>query len=127
MRDDFPEDVEQQTAPDSARSADPHGQASTWVMMTWVAPQVVAVLDSVSWNPNAPEARLVVDEASASLELRPRFDDPDQRNIRIRWLRPVHASMGAPNDEARHLHPLNDHGVRELLWAGEVLNSAIVA
>ena len=32
--------------------------------------------------------------------------------------------MSAPNDEARHTHPLYNAGLRSLLWAGEVAGSS---
>ena len=81
----------------------------------------------VRWEPNCPDARLVVaDDGNATLSLNPHADDADTRRLVLSWSDCVHAQMGAPNDEARHLHHL---GLTPLsgLWLGEVLASELVA
>ena len=45
----------------------------------------------------------------------------------LRWDGAHHAQLGPPNDEARHVHRLYRHGLRELLWAGVVHDSSMVA
>lgn len=77
------------------------------------------------WEPNAPDAVLVSNDAGdACLALEPHVDDEDRRVVVLRWSGCASASMGAPNDEARHTHALYDAGLRDVLWAGEVADSS---
>jgi hypothetical protein len=69
----------------------------------------------------------VDDFSRAALAQRSHPDDPDQRCVVLRWDLVVHAQMGPPNDEARHLHRLYDVGLRELLWIGIVRESEMVS
>jgi hypothetical protein len=87
---------------------------------------VVADL-GVVWDPNGPEAELAAtDRAVATLRLRPRWDDPDKGRIAIVWRGVQYSSMGWPNDEAKSGHRLYAKGLREVLWAGEVLDSELI-
>ena len=75
------------------------------------------------WEPNGPEAVLLVcDSGATTLSLRPREDDQDDRNVVFIWSGVRSASMGDPNDEGIASHRTYEHGLRGLLWAGEVLN-----
>lgn len=91
--------------------------------------ETVATVDlGVRWEPNAPEARLVVtDGGSAVLTLAAHFDDIDQRLVALRWTGTLLATMSAPNDEARQGHRLYDVGLAAVTWAGEVASSALIA
>ena len=82
----------------------------------------------VTWEPNAPEAILLSDDAGrAALAQRAHFDDPDQRCVVLRWDGVLFAQMGPPNDEARPNHPLYNNGLGGLHWVGVVRDSARVA
>lgn len=82
----------------------------------------------VVWEPNAPDATLLVDDSgNAVLAQRAHFEDPDQRCVVLRWVGVLHAQLGPPNDEALQTHQLYKHGLRELLWAGVVHDSSTVA
>lgn len=84
--------------------------------------------DSLRWEPNAPEACLLVDDqARAALAQRAHPDDSDQRCVVLRWDMALHAEMGPPNDEARAQHRLYSFGLPELLWLGVVRDSELVA
>ncbi len=86
--------------------------------------RVVPILEEVEWEPNVPSARLIADdEGFAALVLQPHFNDPDSSRVVIFWTGVVDSQLGGPNDEGRHRHPLYDHGLSELLWAGEVFES----
>lgn len=88
-----------------------------------MAPRVIAVPDSPQWEPNVPEAVLTTDDFGVTrLVLAAHFDDPDQSRVVIEWTGTWSASMGYPNDEALHEHPLYGHGLDRLLWMGEVLD-----
>jgi len=80
------------------------------------------------WDPNAPEAYLVSDDAGrCALALRAHPGDPDQRCVVLRWDGVPYAAMGAPNDEALDRHHLYAVGLKGLLWLGVVRESALVA
>jgi hypothetical protein len=86
--------------------------------------QVVSLDLGLTWEPNAPDAVLLApDNEDARLAMRPHPNDPDRSMIVLRWVGTVRASLSAPNDEARHHHRLYGAGLRDLLWAGEVLDS----
>jgi hypothetical protein len=81
----------------------------------------------VKWDPNCPEAQLLVDDdGNAVLTVNPHFDDPDTRRIVLSWSECLHAQHGAPNDEALHLHPLGLELV-SVIWVGEVVGSSLAA
>jgi hypothetical protein len=89
---------------------------------------VVAVDLAVLWEPNAPDAVLVVnDYGRACLAVAAHYDDQDQTAVVLVWDGCLVAEMGPPNDEARHTHPLFDEGLRDVLWLGEVLDSLRIA
>jgi hypothetical protein len=93
-----------------------------------MAERVVELPVGVVWNPNAPDAVLVVhDLGSTVLSLRPRGDDPDQRWVVLRWPQSRAAVMEPPNDEAISGHRLYQHGLKGILWAAEVLDSQWIA
>jgi hypothetical protein len=70
---------------------------------------------------------MISDDAWAKLTLLPHMDDDDTRRIALEWHGCVAARMEIPNDEAIAGHPLYRSGLREVLWAGEVLDSALIA
>jgi len=83
--------------------------------------RVVALADSLRWEPNAPEAVLSTDDgARAVLALNPHFDDGDQSAVVLLWRGVYSASMGYPNDEGRRDHSLYHSGLNTLVWMGEV-------
>lgn len=87
--------------------------------------RVVPIDLDVRWEPNAPEAVLVVtDLGVARLTLEPHPDDPDRPPVVLTWLRVVASRFGPYNDEGIHHHPLWAAGLRDVLWAGEVLDSS---
>lgn len=92
-----------------------------------MAQRVVRLDLSVEWEPNAPDAVLVVRAGLACLAVLPHPDDADQRNLVFVWQRCIAAEMGAPNDEAVHMHPLYGQGLDKVLWVGEVLESERLA
>lgn len=61
------------------------------------------------------------------MTLRPHPDDTDTRAVRIEWRGCRAALMSAPNDEALAGHRLYDKGLQEVLWAGEVHDSAWIS
>lgn len=86
---------------------------------------VVPVLGDLRWDPNAPDAQFLSDDAGlAVLMLRPHFNDTDQRTVVIFWTGVMEAQFGEPNDEGMHDHSLYESGLSELLWAGEVVDDA---
>ncbi len=58
------------------------------------------------------------------LTVRAHPDDPDQRPVVLTFQGCASAQMGAPNDEALHLHRLYESGLADVLWIGEVLDSS---
>jgi hypothetical protein len=89
-----------------------------------VPAEVMQVDFGVRWEPNAPDAVLATDDrGGAALALRAHFDDPDQRTVVLRWNHCLGVVDGPYNDEALHLHPLYESGLRDVLWAAEVRGS----
>jgi hypothetical protein len=89
-----------------------------------VVERVVPLELGVTWEPNAPRATLrSSDLGNACLTLKAHPDDHDQRDVVITFDRCRAAAQLPFNDEAMHLHPLYARGLREVLWAGEVLDS----
>ena len=88
--------------------------------------QRVVPLDlGVRWEPNAPEATLTTnDDGMARLVLRAHRDDADTRDVCLSWSGVQAARFGPYNDQGLRHHRLYGSGLRELLWAGEVLDSA---
>jgi hypothetical protein len=89
-----------------------------------MAERVVQSGISVRWEPNAPDAVLVVTGAgSAALALSPHFDDADRDCVIFVWSGARAAVMEPLNDEARAGHRLHPAGLSELLWSGVVEDS----
>jgi hypothetical protein len=89
-----------------------------------VVQRVVPLELGVTWEPNAPLATLrSSDLGNATLTLKAHPDDHDQRDVVITFHECRAAARLPFNDEALHLHPLYARGLREVLWAGEVLDS----
>lgn len=89
---------------------------------------VVASTVDVSWEPNVPHAVVVSnDTGRACLVIEPHFDDEDQRKVVLVWTGCQAVRTSPCNDEARHLHPLYQRGLRDLPWLGEVENSQWLA
>ena len=89
-----------------------------------VVERVVPLELGVTWEPNAPRATLQSsDLGNACLTLKAHPDDHDQRDVVITFDRCRAAAQLPFNDVALHLHPLYARGLREVLWAGEVLDS----
>jgi hypothetical protein len=93
-----------------------------------VAERVVPLELGVEWEPNAPDALLLVSDSGLGLlVLRAHFADVDQRFVTLLWGGCVAAMMQPPNDEALSGHSLYEQGLSEVLWAGEVLDSSWLA
>jgi hypothetical protein len=89
-----------------------------------MAERVVPWEAGFRWEPNAPEAVLVVSDVGRSaLALNAHFDDADQDCVVFAWSGTLAAIMGPPNDEARPAHRLHPLGLFDLLWAGRVEQS----
>ncbi len=89
---------------------------------------VVSVDLPIMWEPNAPEARLTAnDEGEARLRLRPHPDDHDRRLVALVWSGCRATRMDMLNDEAIDGHHLYEAGLRDVLWLGEVRESALIA
>jgi hypothetical protein len=75
----------------------------------------------VRWEPNAPGAVLMTnDVGGAAVAMRAHFDDADQRTVVLLWSHCLAVVDGPYNDEARHLHPLYEAGLKGNLWIAEV-------
>jgi hypothetical protein len=93
-----------------------------------VSERVVPILEGVKWHPNAPDAVLVQnDSGRACLALRAHPDDADQGCVVFVWTQCTRVVMGVPNDEANHQHRLYGSGFKDLLWAGQALDSNWIA
>lgn len=80
-----------------------------------------------SWDPNAPAALLLADDAGRTvLALNPHPDDADRRSVVVVWSGSQFSCMTAPNDEAISGHRLYPKGLSEVLWAGAVKDSELV-
>jgi hypothetical protein len=93
-----------------------------------VAEQVRELAQEVSWEPNDDRHVLVVSEHAgrAVLVLNPHMDDSDDSKIVLVFADYRSASVGPPNDQARHQHRLYDVGLSSIAWAGEVFDSELV-
>lgn len=81
----------------------------------------------IHWEPNAPSAVMVSDDAGrTALALRAHRDDADQRNVVLVWRRVEFAALSAPNDEAISGHPLWRSGLGDVRGLGLVERSALV-
>ncbi len=81
----------------------------------------------VEWEPNTEHGEFHGSEGgSALLMLDAHPDDSDERQVLISWSGVRSFRMGSPNDEARSGHRLWDKGLRDIHWAGEVQNSALI-
>lgn len=82
----------------------------------------------VTWDPNDPSAVLLSDDTGrAVLALRPHHDDADARCVVVVWRGVRFSSLSDPNDEAVSGHRLYGRGLSEVLWAGSVRDSTLVA
>lgn len=82
----------------------------------------------VTWEPNAPNARLTVaDYEPARLVLDAHFDDSDQSQVVLVWSGVLTAQFGPYNDEGLHHHRLYRSGLSDLMWAGDVFDSQWIA
>ena len=92
-----------------------------------VAEHVVPLDLGVEWQPNGPNAVLIAsDYGPAVLALEPHFADADQRQVVLRWEPPRLTLSSPPNDEAITGHRLYSHGLSRVMWAGEVIGSALI-
>ncbi len=90
-----------------------------------MAESVVPVHLDVTWDPNAPFAVLMSsDEGHAVLAMLAR---DGEGSVVLSWHGTRFASGGSPNDEAISGHRLYRKGLREVLWAGEVNGSRLIA
>jgi hypothetical protein len=81
----------------------------------------------VIWDPNSPEAVLLCLDSRAALSMGAGVTDQDRRNVVLTWESVRHASIGSPNDETASGHPLWGKGLRDVLWAGAVEDSSLIA
>lgn len=99
-----------------------------WLYGHAVAESVRPLDLGVVWEPNAPLAVLLADDAgTAVLALGAHPDDDDERCVVIVWTGTHAASLSEPNDEAISGHRLYDKGLADVLWAGIVEQSAAIA
>ena len=93
--------------------------------LTRMGERVVESGMRIQWEPNAPSAVMVSDDAGrTALALRAHPDDPDQRHLVLLWRRVEFAALSAPNDEAISGHPLwREDGLGEVRWLGLVEGS----
>lgn len=97
-------------------------------MMGAVAEHVVAFDLGVTWDPNAPAAALLArDQGSTVLRLAPNPADDDTRDVLLVWSGSCLARLEPPNDEALSGHRLYTAGLSRVLWAGEVIESSLIA
>ncbi len=90
--------------------------------------RVVPLELGVRWEPNVPEASLLVTDTNAArLRLRPHRDDADASLVVLAWSGVQAARFGPYNDEGLRHHRLYDYGLARLTWAGEVLDSRWLA
>lgn len=83
--------------------------------------------EGLRWDPNAPEACLLVDDfARGALAMRAHPDDPDKSCVVLVWDMVSYALMGPPHDEALQLHRLYEVGLRDIVWIGVVRDSELV-
>jgi hypothetical protein len=88
----------------------------------------VALDLGVRWEPNAPDASLLVTDAgSARLRLQPAPDDADGPMVVLVWSGVQAARFGPYNDEGLGHHPLYSRGLAALRGVGEVLESCWLA
>ncbi|MEO6701139.1 MAG: hypothetical protein ABI140_01005 [Jatrophihabitantaceae bacterium] len=89
--------------------------------------QVRPIELGVVWEPNAPDAILIVrDSGETRLSLQAHPDDADQRRVTLSWTGTVHTSMSEPNNEALAGHRLYNVGLSEVRWLGVVHDSALI-
>ena len=82
----------------------------------------------VTWDPNAPDAVLTAsDMGHTLLTLRAHPDDPDRRGVVLEWSGSRFSCMSDPNDEAISGHRLFSKGLADVLWAGLVEHSGLIA
>ena len=91
-----------------------------------MAEHVETVDLGVRWQPNGPEAVLLVDQGLAVLALRPHIDDDDQSCVVLVWRDSYSARLGSPNDEGLLNHALYGKGLESVRWAGIVIESSAV-
>lgn len=83
--------------------------------------RVVPIDGIPAWEPNAQPDTLMWREGRVALALDPHVDDADQRAVVIEWTGAWIATVGYPNDEGLHEHPLYRAGLDRPLWFGEVV------
>lgn len=92
-----------------------------------MAERVTILHLDVEWEPNAPEAVLLSgDHGATVLSLNAHRDDEDQRCVVLQWTGTSSACFSGPNDEAISGHRLYGKGLKDVSWAGQVLDSKLV-
>ena len=89
--------------------------------------QVDVLQVDVVWEPNVPQAVLLLDDLGKTvLALQPRGDDDHDRCVVFQWTGVRSATLAGPNDEAVSGYRLWSKGLRDVLWVGRVRNSELV-
>ncbi len=82
----------------------------------------------VTWNPNSPNAVLASSDSGMTvLALNAHPSDMDRRCVVLAWSSTWSATMSDPNDEGLPRHRLYDRGLANVLWAGLVKDSEVIA
>lgn len=90
--------------------------------------RVVPLDLGVRWEPNAPDASLLVDDSGvARLRLQPAPDEADGLPVLLTWSGVQAVRFGPYNDEGLGFHPLYDSGLSALREVGEVIDSSWLA
>jgi hypothetical protein len=91
-------------------------------------PEVRPIELGVTWAPNVSNSAFFAGVSDkAELWLLPYLDDPVQSWVVMRWIDFLAARLMPYNDESRHLHPLYDHGLSQVLWAAEAAHTPWLA
>jgi len=92
-------------------------------------PEHVESIDlGVTWEPNSPNAVLASSDGGLTvMAVSAHPDDRDQRCVVLAWSSTRSATMSDPNDEGLAGHRLYDRGLANVLWAGRVEDSALIA
>ena len=86
--------------------------------------RVIPVDLGVVWEPNVQDPWLVHHLSTAALVLNPHFDDPNPSPLVLVWRYCWGAVLEPVDDDTIWGHRLWNAGLKDCLWAGEVINSS---